>query len=156
MKQYSMNVKLKKNGFTVLEALTIVLIITILALIAIPNFIKFKERAKDENVVTNMTVLRVMLEVYRTDWQRYPTNLLELGVEANKKSYNKQVRNPYSNMIGNVGMPATWAMEFIGEIGQPGFVAYQYIEPVKYYLFGYDAESRLIKRNGKVFILSNG
>lgn len=150
------NSKLTKKGFTVLEGLTIVLIITILVLIAIPNFIKFKERAKDENVVTNMNVLRVMLEVYRTDWQKYPTTLLELGVEADKKGYNKKVRNPYSNMVGLVGMPATWTMEFIGEIGQPGFVAYQYIEPVKYYLFGYNGQGKLIKKDGKVFILSNG
>ena len=148
--------KHKKTGFTLIEALTVVLVITILVMIAVPNFIGLKERAKEENVIVNMGTLRVMLETYRVDWKEYPKNLLELGNEATTKNYNKRIRNPFSNKVGAIEMPASWAIDYLGEIGQAGFVGYQYIDSLKYYLFGYNGDGKLIKKSGKVYIISNG
>lgn len=152
MKKHDLN-----NGFTVLEGLTVVLIITILVLIAMPNFINNKERATEAQIIGNIRTLRIMLETYKVDNKIYPEDLQSLGKEASKKGYNKILKNPYTNASGPVES-GKWAINYVEPPAPaPGFVGYLPADGNNsYYLFGYDKNGQFIKREGKVYTITNG
>ncbi|PIQ29043.1 hypothetical protein COW36_18390 [bacterium (Candidatus Blackallbacteria) CG17_big_fil_post_rev_8_21_14_2_50_48_46] len=141
---------------TIYEILAVALIISILVLVALPNFISNKDRAKDSAMESNARALRIMLETYHIDNKIYPENLLTLGHEATNKNYNKIMTNPYNNARGNVES-GKWAIDYVGTTGPAGMVTYQPISNNdKYYIFGYDSTGNLHKKSGKVFTMSNG
>jgi len=55
---------MKKKGFTLLELLIVVIIISILAVIALPQYIKTIEKARSVEAVINIGSLRVAIERY--------------------------------------------------------------------------------------------
>lgn len=66
---------LNKNynrGFTLVELLVVVAIISILATIAVPNFLDAQVRAKVSRVMADMSSLAVSLEAYAVDNTSYP------------------------------------------------------------------------------------
>ncbi|HEY9843433.1 MAG: prepilin-type N-terminal cleavage/methylation domain-containing protein [Candidatus Sericytochromatia bacterium] len=148
--------KTLNSGFTIFEILTVVIIITILALIAIPNFIHSKDNAQEASMETNARTLRIMLETYKVDYSEYPEDLRTLGREATAKKYNKEAANPFTGVGGPVES-GKWAMDYVGTTGPPGMVAYQPVSGnTKYYIFAYERNGNLLKRNGQVFTMSNG
>lgn len=72
-----------RRGFTLVELLVVVAIISILASIAVPNFQEAQTRAKVSAVKNNMRVFAVTLEMYSIDYNHYPagvTHFLPLSV----------------------------------------------------------------------------
>ncbi len=63
---------LQKNGFTLIELLIVVGIISILASIAVPNFLEAQIRAKVSRVKGDFYSLALAIESYRTDNNKYP------------------------------------------------------------------------------------
>lgn len=61
-----------KRAFTLIELLIVVAIISILALIAVPNFLEAQTRAKVSAARSNLRVGMIGLESYRVDANRYP------------------------------------------------------------------------------------
>lgn len=59
-------------GFTLIELLIVVAIIAILAAIAVPNFLEAQTRAKVSRALTDMRTMRIGLESYFVDTNRYP------------------------------------------------------------------------------------
>lgn len=144
------------KGLTIFEILTVSIIISILAMIAIPNFIRSKSDAQEANSETNAGVLRTMLETYKVDHHFYPEDLRVLGYEATAKRYNKTVANPFNGSSGEVET-GKWALDYVGTTGPIGMVAYQPLAGnSKYYIFIYDRTGQLLKRRGTVYALSNG
>lgn len=60
------------RGFTLIELLIVVAIITILALIAVPNFLEAQTRSKASRVKAEFRTLATALEAYFTDNNAYP------------------------------------------------------------------------------------
>ena len=144
------------KGYTILEILTVTAIITILVMIAVPNFINNKDDAKETVAETNARTLRIMLETYKIDQQIYPESLRTLGYEATVKKYNKTVSNPFTNNGGSVES-GKWAIDYVGNVGPSGMVVYQPIASnSKYYIFVYDSKGNLLMRKGQIFTMSNG
>lgn len=152
--QKFLNKSRAQRGLTVFEILTVTIIITILAAVAIPNFIRSKDKAYEASLESNARTLRVMLETYKVDNSVYPEDLRTLGRHATSRTYNKTVPNPITQNKGVVEN-GVWAVMYTGTTGPPGMVAYQ---PVldKYYIFGYDAEGQLHQKRGQVYQLGNG
>lgn len=63
---------LKDSGFTLIELLIVVAIITILASIAVPNFLAAQTRAKVSRAQADMRTIVIGLESYHVDRNRYP------------------------------------------------------------------------------------
>lgn len=146
----------RNKGFTVLEALTAAIIISVLVMIVMPNFIRSKDHAYEASMETNARTLRVMLETYKVDHNLYPEDLRTLGREASTKRYNKEVANPITGVNGVVES-GKWAIDYVGTSGPSGTVAYQPLAAnSKYYLFIYDTKGNLLRRKGQVFTMTNG
>ncbi len=157
LKNSKSNSKKKLNkGFTVFEILTVVLIITILVLIAVPNFIKSKDDAFESSMKANARTLRIMLETYKVDNQIYPDDLRTLGREASLKGYNKKANNPLKSSGGLVE-DGKWAVMYTGTTGPEGMVAYNPLTDLsKYYIMIYDSQGNLLIHKGTVYTMSNG
>lgn len=62
----------KIKGFTLIELLIVVAIISILATIAVPNFLDAQVRAKTSRVLADMSSMATALEAYAVDNTSYP------------------------------------------------------------------------------------
>ncbi len=71
-----MRTLIKERGFTLIELLVVITIIGILAAIALPNYIKAKDKAKEAEVKANIHTVQVAIERYDVDQARYPSFLL--------------------------------------------------------------------------------
>jgi len=63
-----------RRGFTLIELLIVVGIISILAAIALPNFLEAQVRAKVARVKADMRTVAVAWEAYAVDHNRYPVD----------------------------------------------------------------------------------
>jgi prepilin-type N-terminal cleavage/methylation domain-containing protein len=62
-------------AFTLIELLVVVAIISILAAIALPNFLEAQTRAKVSRVQADLRTIATAQESYRVDWNQYPPSL---------------------------------------------------------------------------------
>jgi type IV pilus assembly protein PilE len=70
---------MKSNrGITLIELLTVILIVGILAAIAIPAYTNYLQRARRADAKTALEQLRASQEMYRAEQGGYSTNLLQL------------------------------------------------------------------------------
>jgi type II secretion system protein G len=63
---------MRTRGFTLIELLIVVAIISILAAIAVPNFMEAQIRAKVARAKADMRTIGIGLESYRIDCEEYP------------------------------------------------------------------------------------
>jgi prepilin-type N-terminal cleavage/methylation domain-containing protein len=69
--------RIEQRGFTLIELLVVITIIGILAAIALPNYIKAKDKAKEAEVKSNCHTIQIALERYATDHSgAYPNYIL--------------------------------------------------------------------------------
>lgn len=69
-------IRVKQNGFTLIELLVVITIIGILAAIALPNYIKAKDKAKEAEVKSACHTIQIALERYATDHSgKYPRQI---------------------------------------------------------------------------------
>ena len=64
----------RKNGFTLVELVVVVLILGILAAIAAPKIITNTADAEDSGVAQTLSNVRDAIELYRADFGVYPAN----------------------------------------------------------------------------------
>ncbi len=92
--------KNRKNGFTLIELMVVIVIIGILVSIALPNFVAAIDRAKQASVKSNMRVIQSIAETYAVDWGGvYPGTIAELKTQAVARNYWKVFKNPFTSSV---------------------------------------------------------
>jgi len=66
------NTIFRSKNFTLVELLVVVSFVSILAAIALPNFLEAQTRAKVSSAKAHTRLLADASEVYRVDWNQYP------------------------------------------------------------------------------------
>ena len=119
----------RKRAFTLIELLTVIAIIAILAAIILPVLARAKDNAYRNSDISNMNAIRAALQLYRVDQGAYPPALLgyvtlyasgpNMGqvIPADKLPgflYNKRVPNldtlrpAYNRVAANLTTTAVW------------------------------------------------
>jgi len=99
-----------QRGFTLIELLVVITIIGILAAIALPNYIKAKDKAKEAEVKANCHTIQIALERYATDHSgAYPNYIMggdtrgwdeRSGCRAITLPSKEEIRPPRDPLIG--------------------------------------------------------
>lgn len=100
---------MKTKGFTLIELLVVIVIIGILVAIALPNFIKIKDKAKEAEVKQNLHAIQLAVERYATDMDgNYPyflyggTSKFNLGTAAEVQGAPSNSRSTWWRTAGVV------------------------------------------------------
>jgi prepilin-type N-terminal cleavage/methylation domain-containing protein len=145
--------KLKQEGFTLIELMVVIVIIGILVAIALPNFIGATDRAKIANVKSNAHTVQTMLESYGVDFGgKYPDGVTNLQQEAQTGAYWKALSNPFDASRAGIEDHNGAAFTTGGAVGYNMTAA---SDKTKYYIYGSDKNKVRIKDKGADFVLSN-
>lgn len=71
--------KFNLNGFTLIELMIVVAIIAFLAMIAVPNFMKYVSKAKRSEVYLNLGAIYMAEKAYWAENGTYSSSLKDLG-----------------------------------------------------------------------------
>ena len=86
----------RSQGFTLIELLVVIVIIGILVAIALPNFIKVKEKAFEAQVKANLRIIQIALERYAVEQDgKFPAWLLGGHPSDPNTTVLAAVFNPY-------------------------------------------------------------
>lgn len=105
------------NGFTLLELMVVVVILSILALVIVPRIIDRPDQARIARVQSDIAVLENALKLYKLDNNRFPTT--EQGLRA---LIEKPSRDP---------VPLNWATNgYVDRLpNDPWGNPYQFLSP---------------------------
>lgn len=72
---------MKKSGFTLIEVVIVIALISIISSVLVPAYEKAGERAKNVKLMSDLKVLDAAIVLYRVDNGKLPTTLKELEPE---------------------------------------------------------------------------
>ncbi|MBI5416814.1 prepilin-type N-terminal cleavage/methylation domain-containing protein [Candidatus Poribacteria bacterium] len=92
-----MKLRKSKDGFTLVELMIVLTILIILAAVAIPNFLKAREKARDEAAQDALKAVKTAMDMYSAEKGSYPSNI------TSSETLKKVLGNEYWPSNINVG-----------------------------------------------------
>ena len=118
-----------ERGFTLIEVLLVMVILTVLAAVVVPKFTKRSEQARITAANTDISNLEVALDAFEVDIGRYPTTAEGLKALVDQPSLSRPSswKGPYINR----GVPNDpWGNQYVytmpGKHNTEGFDLYSY------------------------------
>jgi prepilin-type N-terminal cleavage/methylation domain-containing protein len=91
-----------RSGFTLIELLIVVAIISVLAAIAVPNFLEAQTRSKVARIKADQRTVATALEAYAVDNNKYPVRQDKWDTPGT----SKQMAPPFKEKIYDPDLPA--------------------------------------------------
>lgn len=118
-----------ERGFTLIEVLLVMVILTVLAAVVVPKFTKRSEQARITAANTDIANLEVALDSFEVDIGRYPTTSegLEALVEQPSLSRPSSWKGPYIKRgVPNDPWGNLYVYNMPGENNTAGYDLYSY------------------------------
>jgi prepilin-type N-terminal cleavage/methylation domain-containing protein len=116
---FLMNIKFNtEKGFTLIELMISIAIIGILATIAIPNFLAYRERAKIARAKSELKTFQTSLIILQLDTNMWPNNIDDAGIAAGTCDSGEidDLRDPDVGLLDTNGNFPDWAGPYLDEI----------------------------------------
>lgn len=94
--------KSASQGFTLIELMIVVAIVSILAALAIPAYQDYVARAQTSEGLALASAGKVAMSTYYGDHGRYPANNAEAGMASPSSIYGENVRSVYVDNTGTI------------------------------------------------------
>jgi len=101
----------RSRGFTLLELLVVLAILSFLALIAVPQVLKYLSSAKSDTAAIQVQQLSATIDLYRLDAGAYPTEEQGLDALFDRPADAERWNGPYLRKRGMIDDP--WGNRFI-------------------------------------------
>jgi general secretion pathway protein G len=86
------------RGFTIIEALIVLAIMSVLAAIALPRYQDYQERVRVNTAITDIRAINAALRLYMTDNKEPPTSLVTVGQASKLDPWGRPYQ--YLNLAG--------------------------------------------------------
>lgn len=156
------NIK-KRLGFSLIELLVAVVILSILLLLSYSVYKSSIDRAKITSTKANMRVLQAALELYSVNSNgTYPATVEALKSDSKLQGYWKDLNNPVTLAIDPITDLSLTTSVSSGGIGYRGgsedpFLASNIKNLTSYSIIGADPSGNIISNgDGVIFVLTNG
>jgi prepilin-type N-terminal cleavage/methylation domain-containing protein len=168
-----MNKKLNKNrkGFSLVELMTVIVIIGILVSIALPNFLAAQDRARYASVKNSMHIVQVAAETYSFSFgATFPGKVDQLINHAKTSGLNyywKDLLNPFTksidpvndiSSINTINDATAGNVYYAGSQSTIGGYTAGLFPPIDrgtYIIYAVDRNRTFLTQHGKVFYLNN-
>ncbi|GEL77343.1 competence type IV pilus major pilin ComGC [Tenuibacillus multivorans] len=74
-----------ERGFTLIEMLIVLLIISVLLILTIPNITKYNDVAEDKGCEAYLDLLQTEVQLYKIEYDEYPTDIGQLDSVDNEE-----------------------------------------------------------------------
>lgn len=101
-------------GFTLLELLVVLGIITLLATVATPQVLRYLGKAKTETAKAQIAAISTALELYALDVGRFPTQQAGLAALIRAPSGEAKWRGPY--LKNETGLTDPWGRPYLYKV----------------------------------------
>jgi len=103
-----------KSAFTLIEIMMVVIILSLLASVVMPNIISQGERAKSKLVCIQMKSLKNSLDSFKLEEGNYPTTMEGLKALIKNPNPTKYKNYPQDGFLGSKTLPKDpWGGEYI-------------------------------------------
>ena len=104
-----------KAAYTLVEAITIVVFVGILAAIAIPQYSAYRDKAKTAQAFSELSDIRLAIELLATDTNRWP-GPNDVGVTADQEVWDLNAAN--AGLVATNGAYPNWDGPYLPSISQ--------------------------------------
>jgi general secretion pathway protein G len=117
--------RIRRNAFTLIELLLVLVILAILAAVVVPKFTNRSEQARDAAAKTDIANMETALDTFEIDNGRYPATEEGLGALSSQPANCPNWKGPYmKKQVANDPWGTPYVYKYPGTHTQNGYDLY--------------------------------